>query len=536
MHRFTWRLAVIVLLGWNNRYIPTAHAQYPAPAPVPAPQVAQAPARLPSVVPASMAYVNNLEMRIAELEARLDRYAAEHKDEKAPKPAEGYEVGSDLAMTAKWNHGFELSTKNKDFKVHVGGRVQSDTSWYSGNGNIENTVDLGGVGPLRDATNMRRGRIRIDGTMYETMDFASEWDFVNEIRDVGAGSTQADAVAVPCPTDNWVQFKELPAVGNFRIGILKDPWSFEHLTSSRWLNFMERSYGQDVFHGAFNNGFLPGAMFFDTMWEEHGTWWIGLFKNTNNIFANGVGDGELSTVGRLTWLPIYTDEGRYLLHFGVAARALALDEGRVRFRTRADIRSGAPGPANPIFANTGFIAGDNEQQIGTEVAGVWGPWSLQSEWFGAVVQDASTLANSTAAGLQPPPGTPLGTYMAHGAYVEVHYFLTGESRPYNRKNAVFDRVIPFQNFFLVRNRETGCCYTGWGAWQLAGRYQFMDLNDSGVNGGVLDAFTLGLNWFWNPNTKVQFNYDYMDRNFVNTLGNNGNGTMSSFGGRLAFDF
>lgn len=533
MRWLRWRSPIVALFLLNCPHIFTAQAQQPILGPAsPVPAGESVPSRLPSVVPASMSYVNSLEARIAELEKRIEK-SDEKKDAKPPEP---YEVGSDLNMTAKWNHGIEFSTKHKDFKIHVGGRVQTDTSWYSGTGNVENSVDLGGVGPLRDATNMRRGRVRVDGTMYETLDFASEWDFVNEVRDAAAGSTQSDAIAVPAPTDQWVQVKELPLVGNFRIGILKDPWSFEHLTSSRWLNFMERSYGQDVFHGAFNNGFIPGAMFFDTMWEEHGTWWIGVFKNTNNIFENGVGDGEISTVGRLTWLPIYSDEGRHLLHLGVAGRALGLDEGRVRFRTRGDIRSGAPGPSNPIFVNTGFMAGDNEQQIGTEVAAVWGPWSLQTEYYCGMVQNASTLANNTSSGFQPAPGTPLGTYFAHGSYVEVHYFLTGESRPYNRKNAVFDRVIPFENFFLVRDRSSGKCCCGWGAWQLCGRYQFMDLNDSGLDGGILNAFTLGVNWFWNPNMKVQFNYDYMDRNFVNTLGNDGSGTVSSFGGRFAFDF
>ena len=35
--------------------------------------------------------------------------------------------GSDLSMSAKWNNGLELSTKDKNFRVHVGGRYQFDT-------------------------------------------------------------------------------------------------------------------------------------------------------------------------------------------------------------------------------------------------------------------------------------------------------------------------------------------------------------------------------------------------------------------------
>ncbi len=35
---------------------------------------------------------------------------------------EGHVVGSDLSMTAEWKHGFEIATKARDFRVHVGGR------------------------------------------------------------------------------------------------------------------------------------------------------------------------------------------------------------------------------------------------------------------------------------------------------------------------------------------------------------------------------------------------------------------------------
>ena len=45
------------------------------------------------------------------------------------------------------------------------------------------------------------------------------------------------------------------------------------------------------------------------------------------------------------------------------------------------------------------------------------------------------------------------------------YFLTGESENYNRKSGVFDRVTPYENFFLVPG-ENGNVF---GAGRLAGR-------------------------------------------------------------------
>jgi phosphate-selective porin OprO/OprP len=83
--------------------------------------------------------------------------------------------------------------------------------------------------------------------------------------------------------------------------------------------------------------------------------------------------------------------------------------------------------------------------------------------------------------------------------LEVLYFLTGEHRAYNLKEAVFDRVTPLRNFNIWGD---GC---GWGAWQVGLRYGYLDLQDKGVNGATLHDIVLGLNWFLNPNAKIQWN-------------------------------
>ena len=43
------------------------------------------------------------------------------------------------------------------------------------------------------------------------------------------------------------------------------------------------------------------------------------------------------------------------------------------------------------------------------------------------------------------PGVPLGTLYYSGWYTQILYFLTGETRPYNRKIANLDRVKPIRN-------------------------------------------------------------------------------------------
>ena len=80
---------------------------------------------------------------------------------------------------------------------------------------------------------------------------------------------------------------------------------------------------------------------------------------------------------------------------------------------------------------------------------------------------------------------------------------------------------------------------GMGAWQIGIRYNHLDLNDQGINGGILDNLTAGVNWFWNPNMKWQFNYSVTDRDVSAVTSPaiaTGSGRIHGFGTRLAFDF
>ena len=141
---------------------------------------------------------------------------------------------------------------------------------------------------------------------------------------------------------------------------------------------------------------------------------------------------------------------------------------------------------------------------------------------------AATFIHDALFPEQPPPmGIPRGTLFYQITYVELLYFLTGEHQAYDRKTATFDRVVPLHNF-NVWNRAFD-----WGAWQVGMRYSYLDLQDKGVNGATLHDIVLGLNWFWNPNMKVQWNFavDHRDP----TPGGSAGWTYI-FGTRLALDF
>ncbi len=134
---------------------------------------------------------------------------------------------------------------------------------------------------------------------------------------------------------------------------------------------------------------------------------------------------------------------------------------------------------------TGAINTQQYQTVNGEFAWVNGPLSLQSEllWTGL---DELGGGNSDF----------------YSTYVYASYFLTGESRPYDRRRGVFDRPVPYENFWMVDTpRGTSA---GWGAWELAGRWSYVDMSD--IDGQQLHDLTLGCNWYWNPHTRMMFNW------------------------------
>lgn len=83
------------------------------------------------------------------------------------------------------------------------------------------------------------------------------------------------------------------------------------------------------------------------------------------------------------------------------------------------------------------------------------------------------------------------------------YLLTGETREYFPERGILGTVTPRRNFGLGKSR-------GPGAWEVTARISHIDLNDSFVHGGEATNYSLGLNWYMNPNFRVMWNYIHAD--------------------------
>jgi phosphate-selective porin OprO/OprP len=151
----------------------------------------------------------------------------------------------------------------------------------------------------------------------------------------------------------------------------------------------------------------------------------------------------------------------------------------VRFNARPEIHRG------DHSIDTGDIDTQHYHVLNPEFALVRGPLSLQSELTWASLDEVDG-----------------DTTDLYGAYVYVSWFLTGEHRNYDPSQGRFERITPFENFWIVRTPRGDP--RGRGAWELGARWSYLEFPDYG--GQQLQDLTVGMNWYWNPHTRVMFNW------------------------------
>ena len=83
--------------------------------------------------------------------------------------------------------------------------------------------------------------------------------------------------------------------------------------------------------------------------------------------------------------------------------------------------------------------------------------------------------------------------------VPISATLTGGSRSYKGSDGEFKRLKP-------ANKFSPGASGGWGAWELAARYDHADMNSGDINGGEVTAFTVALNWYVNETVRIMADY------------------------------
>jgi phosphate-selective porin OprO and OprP len=390
----------------------------------------------------------------------LDIVADKHEAETTENKISTEEIlmGSNFRIKQGEDGVFRLETEDGNFSIRLGGRIHADAS-FSPDDNFRdaNGNDI----EANNGTEIRRGRIRFEGTFFKDWLIRSEVEFA----DIN--------VAIK---DMFIQYDGLN-FARIRIGEQKQAFSRELQESSNDMLFMERS-AMNVLNGPTVNRAVGLNIF------GHGQNWtgqVGLYGDTldsnkrNNFFT----DKGWSVNSRITYAPI--TEKKRVIHFGVAGNYRKPDDASNINDNQLALAYETTHMSNLNLIKIGIADVNNIKMLGLEGSVIMGPFSIGGEY--------------TNSWIDPKGEEPSLNF--NGWYAEAAWTLTGESRIY--RDGMFHRVIPNKTFSLTKS--------GLGAWELAARYAEIDLNDDNFKGGKLSNLTIALNWYPNRIVRLMAGYD-----------------------------
>ena len=408
-------------------------------------------------------------------EAREERRKEALRDAQAEEKAN--KAKEDNQLTGRFRDGFSWESADKENSITLQGRIHADYRRFdvdsgsitTANGNSANTFDI------------RRAYLGVSGKLH------NDWSF--ELTSDLAGDTIEYA---------WVNYRHSDAV-QARIGAFKMPFSYEELTSSRLIDFQERSLANVLAPGKEQGLSIYGI---PTKWMSYAVAWTnGNGKEGDE--ANAVVDNH-DLIARLAFnFAELAQVSNSVLHFGLGRTegtipVAATPTGRTEGRGLQFFNSAA-------FTGSGVAVAQkvDRERTGVELIAAHGPFKLQAE---TVTANYSGTSNAG-----------VGFDRDIGArYAAISWLITGENYT--------DMYSLNGNRALKPSRPFKRGADGWGAFELGVRFSKFDAGDftttNSAGTGVLasncnaagictnkaDALTVGLKWVPNTNTRVYLNY------------------------------
>ena len=264
-----------------------------------------------------------------------------------------------------------------------------------------------------------------------------------------------------------------------RIGQFKIPFGAEIQQSHKYLDFANRTVTID------SSGLATrdiGVMLHGHLWDERLQYQLAVLNGSG---ANTGDDNDAKDlVGRLVMRPFRTSEDEIFsdLHLGIAA-------------SRGDQNTDFSGRSLKTFTGTRFVtfapdtihSGDRIR-LGTEFIWPFGSSSIKAEWIQMWLDDFKKdgLSEDT------------GFYLW---YISATHLLTGEKK-------VSGRIVPNRSFDPIQGT--------WGAWEVAVRYAFYNIDEDLFKMGMAagtdegETYLFGLNWYLNEFLRVTFNYAHTE--------------------------
>ena len=375
--------------------------------------------------------------------------------EKGKGPKASRNLSFEVPLRVFWKEGLRFESEDRSFQLHLGGRIHWDWGFMSEDSRLEKAgLDF------QDGSEFRRARLKASGRIYGNLIFKAMYGFAG-----GEVKTQGLMVGM----------EKIPYLGTLMGGYLKEPFGLEERTSSNFLTFLERSLPEGSLVPAKNTGFLLR----NTALDNRFSWGAGAFRESDGLHRTS-GESKYNLTARLGGVP-WKDGADHYLFLGLAGSLR--DPGRDSERGGAkDLRYRSKPEAHlaPYLADTGYMDdADGARLLSLESLATLGPFSVQAETIHSWVDSHQG-----------------GDPHFWGAYAQASWFLTGEFRPFKAGGCGLGRIRPIEGF-----SPKG----GSGAWEAALRWSRLDLESAHVKGGVLQDWTVGLNWYLNPNTRVMWN-------------------------------
>jgi phosphate-selective porin OprO/OprP len=377
-------------------------------------------------------------------------------------------------------HRLLLQSADGGYSIGLTGVVQFDAGDYL---NFKATNASVGPQELSNGVNARRARIGVVGTAPGGWSFAFVYDAGNSQDTASKGIETAQLV-----------YGGLKGSA-FELGYSNTFFTLDQSTSANDLLFLERSTPSNIATN-FNTGdnrANAGARFFGDRY------WAGAY-----VTGPAIGDSHTLTAerfGAFERVAVQALRGKdYSLHLGFGADQLVQapnsgngtpdtltlnDQPELRIDPTTLLNTGAIGTAaHPV---TGGHVYD------LETAASWKGLFWQGEYYWYDVERSGLAANNF-----------------EGWYGQVAWTLTGETHTYNPQAGSYFRIYPSHPFSLSKGE--------WGAWEVAARVDYVNLNSNFVSGTALSAnpdavdggaqrgITAGLNWY--PNDLIRFMVDY----------------------------
>lgn len=352
-----------------------------------------------------------------------------------------------------------FESKDKNFKFWLDNRVYLDGGMFFDNSTYN---------PIGNGITIRRARFAVKAKLHKNWYGEIDLDFAGATTEL---------------KDLYIKYTNDAKDFNFKAGQFKEGFSMETTTTSRYITFLERSLASKFSpsrHLGFQANYMKekylliGGIHFNKQGEFEE---VEFGQDANKKQGR---DEGYSLTGRAVYRPIIDDEKFVHIGAGFSYRTPKTDleiPDSYRFSTRS-----ISAINRKKYLDTDDILNvENNTIWNIELAGSYKNIMFQSEYTN---NDIKRMEN-------------LSTVNLNGFYMQTAYLLNGGKYNYNKNEGEFTQIST--------NNEKGVL-------EVAFRYDFIDLNDevAEIYGGSADAYTLGLNYYFNTNVKVMLDYSYLN--------------------------